>query len=171
MNKPEYLNSEDYTTNYVNLTEGNSLTESLLQSQLQFEVLFESISEELGEFKYASNKWTVKQVLLHIIDVERLFVARALKIARDPETKIIGFDEDLYANNDQSQNLTLEQLKNDFILARQSTISFFNTIDMKVADVEIRSNVTLSPRILGWLISGHSIHHLNIIKERYLEIV
>lgn len=171
MKKPENLNPQDYTTNYINLAEGENLTESLLDSQLQFEVLFESINEEQGSFKYGEDKWTIKQALLHIIDVERLFVARALKIARDPNSKIIGFDENLYANNDFSQNLTLEQLKQDFILARKSTISFFNTLDESVIDIEVKPNVTLSPRILGWLISGHAIHHFNVIKERYLEIV
>jgi len=171
MKRPIKLNSQDFTTNYINLTEGDSLSESLLESQLQFEVLFESISEDDGNYKYKKDKWTIKQVLLHIIDVERLFVARALKISRDKNSKIIGFDEDLYAENDYSDKLSLEQLKQDFLLVRNSTISFFNTLDSTVLDNEVQSSVLLTPRIIGWLISGHSIHHFNVIKERYLEII
>jgi len=171
MKRPIKLNSQDFTTNYINLTEGDSLSESLLESQLQFEVLFESISEDDGNYKYKKDKWTIKQVLLHIIDVERLFVARALKISRDKNSKIIGFDEDLYAENDCSDKLSLEQLKQDFLLVRNSTISFFNTLDSTVLDNEVQSSVLLTPRIIGWLISGHSIHHFNVIKERYLEII
>ena len=166
MKRPIKLNSQDFTTNYINLTEGDSLSESLLESQLQFEVLFESISEDDGNYKYKKDKWTIKQVLLHIIDVERLFVARALKISRDKNSKIIGFDEDLYAENDCSDKLSLEQLKQDFLLVRNSTISFFNTLDSTVLDNEVQSSVLLTPRIIGWLISGHSIHHFNVIKER-----
>jgi len=74
----------------------------------------------------------------------------------------------LYADNDFTANLSLKQLKNDFILCRKSTLSFFSTLDPTIFDVEIKTNVMLSLRILGWLISGHGIHHLNVINERYL---
>ena len=127
-----------------------------------------TIDEEKSKHKYGDDKWTIKQVVQHFIDVERLFVARALSIARDVNATIVTFDDNLYASNDYSNTLKFEDIITDFKLARQSTISFFKTLNTNNIDNQIGDKIILSPRIIGWLISGHSMHHLNIIKERYL---
>jgi len=168
MKKPIDLKASVYYTKYINLAPKDDLFESLDLSFQAFESLVLNIDEQKSNYKYGEGKWTIKQVVQHIIDVERLFVARALSIARDENTTVIGFDDNLYAANDYTDTLEFEAIVNDYKLVRQSTISFFKSLNSNSFDNKIESNVILSPRIIGWLISGHSIHHLNVIKERYL---
>jgi hypothetical protein len=168
MKKPVGLKDSVYYTKYINLAEGTDLVEGL---NLSFDTILTELStidEEKSKHKYGDDKWTIKQVVQHFIDVERLFVARALSIARDVNATIVTFDDNLYASNDYSNTLKFEDIITDFKLARQSTISFFKTLNTNNIDNQIGDKIILSPRIIGWLISGHSMHHLNIIKERYL---
>ena len=168
MKRPEGLKDSVYYTKYINCAHGTSLMESLDLSTDEFESLIERIDENKSNYKYDEGKWTIKQVVQHIIDIERLFVARALSIARDNKATIVSFDEDLYADNDYSENLTLEAIVNDYKIVRQGTVSFFKSLHSSVIDNQVGEDTVLSPRIIGWLISGHSTHHLNVIKERYL---
>lgn len=168
MKKPVGLKDSVYYTKYINLAEGNDLLEGLELSYAKIETVLSAIDEEKSTFKYGEDKWTIKQVVQHIIDVERLFVARALSIARDENATIVNFDDNLYAANDYSDRLKFEDIINDFKLARQSTISFFKTMNANNIDNEVGEKIILSPRIIGWLISGHALHHLNVIQERYL---
>ena len=168
MKKPEGLKDSVYYTKYINIAEGTDLVEAL---NLSYDTILETLStidEEKSNDKYADDKWTIKQVIQHIIDVERLFVARALSIARDENAVIVNFDDNLYAANDYSNTLKFEDIISDYKLTRKSTISFFKTLNINNVDNEVGENIVLSPRIIGWLISGHSLHHLNIINERYL---
>ncbi len=168
MEKPQKLNDAIYYTKYIKIAPGSDLVESLGLSYDEFDNALSKISEEKSTYRYADNKWSIKQVVQHVIDVERLFVARALSIARDENTTIIGFDDNLYASNDYSETLKFEDIVADYKLARTSTISFFKSLNSDIMDNEVGEKVVLSPRIIGWLISGHSLHHLNVIKERYL---
>ena len=168
MKKPVGLKDSAYYTKYINLAEGTDLIEGLNLSFDTIVSVLSTIDEEKSKHKYGDDKWTIKQVVQHIIDVERLFVTRALSIARDKNTAIIGFDENLYASNDYSYTLKFEDIVTDFKLVRQSTISFFKTLNVNNIDNQVVDNIILSPRIIGWLISGHSMHHLNVIRERYL---
>jgi uncharacterized damage-inducible protein DinB len=144
------------------------LFESLDLSTTEFENVLSGVDEQKSNYKYAEGKWTIKQVVQHIIDVERLFVARALSIARDENATIVSFDEDDYANNDYSELLSIESITEDYRLVTKATVSFFKSLNSKNSDNEVGGKVVLSPRIIGWLISGHSNHHIQVIKERYL---
>jgi len=168
MKKPVNLKASLYYTKYINLAEGAELVESLSLSYDEFVNVLSNIDEEKANHKYAEGKWTVKQVVQHVIDIERLFVARALSIARDENTVIVRFDDDLYASNDYSNTLKFEDIINDYKIVRQGTISFFKSLNVNSFDNQVGESTILSPRIIGWLISGHSLHHLNVIKERYL---
>jgi len=168
MKKPQILIDSVYYTKYINLAVGSGMIESLELSNLEFENFVKLIDEEKENYKYGKDKWTIKQVIQHIIDVERLFVARALSIARDEKTEVFGFDENLYADNDYSNRLTLEYLINDYKLVRQATVSFFKSINLDNIDNTVGDTIKMSPRIIGWIISGHSTHHINVIKARYL---
>jgi len=168
MKKPVDLKASVYYTKYINLAEGTELIQSLNLSYDQFVNELSTIDEEKSNYKYAEGKWTIKQVIQHVIDVERLFVARALSIARDRNTVVVRFDDDLYASNDYSNTLKFEDIVNDYKVVRQGTISFFKSLNVNSFDNQVGEGTVLSPRIIGWIISGHSIHHLNVIKERYL---
>jgi len=168
MNKPQNLDESVYYTKYINVAQGTELVNSLDLATTEFENIMSGINEQKSTYKYAEGKWTIKQVVQHIIDVERLFVARALSIARDETATIVAFEEDEYASHDYSETLSLEFIVNDYKLVRQATLSFFKSLNSKNSDNQVGDKIVLSPRIIGWILSGHSTHHMQVIKERYL---
>jgi hypothetical protein len=145
------------------------LIKSLKQSCRNTELLIESIPQALESSKYQTDKWTIKQVIKHISDSERVHSYRALTIARKDKTVLPPFDEDLFALSDNSGNLSLEAIKEEFLSVRNSTIELFKTLSQESLDFEgIGNNMIFTPRIIGWLISGHNSHHCSVIESKYL---
>jgi uncharacterized damage-inducible protein DinB len=119
--------------------------------------------------RYADGKWTIKEILGHVIDDERIYVYRALRFARNDPTEIPGFDPDHYARYAGSNSRTAEDLLQELTAVRASTIAFFQSLE---DDAWTRSGVAngnkVSVRALAYHIAGHELRHVNIIKERYL---
>jgi hypothetical protein len=131
--------------------------------------LFASIPAEKGDFAYASDKWTIKEVLLHITDAERIFAYRALRFARNDKTDLPGFEQNDYVPASQAHARTMNSLIAEFLTVRVSTISLFETFDEEVMKRTGTANkYGVSVEALGYIISGHCLHHANIINERYL---
>ena len=146
------------------------LIQSLELSCRNTELLIDSIPSTLGNYKYEKGKWTVKQVLKHISDSERVHSYRALTIARRDKTKLPSFDEDLFAISDNSENLSLQMIKEEFLSVRKSTIELFKTLSPESLDFEgFGNNMIFTPRIIGWLISGHNSHHCSVLESKYLK--
>lgn len=149
---------------------GEDLLGSLEASKIVTVALIDNINENKGSYKYAADKWTIKQVLKHISDSERVHSYRALTIARNDKTELPPFDEDFYALSDNTEELSLLEIKKEFVAVRNSTISLFRTLNKKVLDYEgIGNNLVFTPRIIGWVISGHNFHHCNVIEDKYLK--
>lgn len=131
--------------------------------------LFESIAEDKHEYRYASNKWTIKEVLQHIIDTERIFAYRALRIGRGDRSPIAGFDQNDYSTNALANRRSLSDLLTEYKAVRQSTQIFLQSMndDMLVAE-GTASGFNVSVRALGFMIAGHEKHHLGIVEEKYL---
>ncbi|MFT4094506.1 MAG: DinB family protein [Niabella sp.] len=126
------------------------------------------IPESQADFAYTPGKWTVKQVLQHCIDTERIFSYRALCIARGEQQPLPGFDQDVYAQNADVNNKSLQFLKNEMILIRESSILLFTHF----ADTELNrmgtvSNYSTTVLALGFNIVGHWLHHYSILTEKY----
>ncbi len=167
--KPNFSDPNHFYIPLVTNAIGDDLIKSLEQSSIDTIKLINKIPQSLEDFKYDDNKWTIKQVIKHISDSERVHSYRALTIARNDKTSLPSFDEDLFADYDNSNQSNLSMIKDEFLAVRKSTIELFKNLSQESLDFEgIGNNMIFTPRIIGWLISGHNSHHCNVIKTKYL---
>ena len=153
-----------YYYNFVN----NIKCKQLFSSQSTFTFL-NSINEEKSAYRYAPNKWSVKQIVGHITDHERIMISRAFLMSRNQLIQLWGYDQNLLVNNSRFEELTLQQLKTDFLNVRKASISFVETLSekqLKTKGMAQQYEVTLENFLKS--IIGHEMHHINIIKERYI---
>jgi uncharacterized damage-inducible protein DinB len=129
----------------------------------------ESIPRDRLLLRYAEGKWTIKEILGHLIDDERIYSYRALRFARNDSTELPGFDQERYAEYSDANNREINDLLDEFTLVRQSTIALFKSLDDAAF---MRSGVAdgkrVTVRALSYHIAGHELRHMNIIRERYL---
>jgi len=158
-----------YYEQYIVLAPDTNIVSGLkqcLEHTIQF---FKNIPEEKHNYRYADGKWTVKEILLHIIDVERIFSYRALRIARQDKTPLPGFEQDDYVLNADVSKRTLEDLLQEYSAVKQATIHLFNSFHAAtLKSIGEASNSPTSVRAIGYIIQGHETHHKNVIESRYL---
>lgn len=146
-----------------------SLMDALLTGKEELLSLLEKIPESKLSFAYAEGKWTLAEVLVHIIDTERIFQYRALRFARNDKVDLPGFDQDLFVPYSNANGRTVEDLMAEYKAVRDSTITLFKPFDEGTLKRKgIASGSPMSVRAMGFIISGHQAHHLRIIRERYL---
>jgi uncharacterized damage-inducible protein DinB len=128
-----------------------------------------SIPGKKFQYRYAENKWTIKDILAHIMDHERIYAYRALRIARNDKTPLPGYDADNYALYSRANERSLKEIFEEYDTVRNATISLFKSFD-EAAFLRTGTAIghTVSVRALAYHIAGHELHHMNIIKERYL---
>lgn len=147
----------------------NNILSDLQQSKDQFEKFLKSIPAKKQLYKYASDKWTIKEVLVHIIDTERIFAYRALRIARRDVTALPGFDQDEYVLNSDANSRNFEDLISEFVSVRNATITLFKSFnEADLLQMGTASNSPISVRALGFILIGHQNHHQEIIEQCYL---
>jgi hypothetical protein len=167
--KPEKKEIPEYYRSYVDLTAGDDLISELIQSMNDTISIFSSFPSEKENFSYAEGKWTVKELFIHLIDAERIMQYRALRFARKDVTGLHGFEQNDYVPNSGAANRSICSVVDEYKSVRMSTIELFRNLNEGMFDFKGKANnVLLSPRILGWIIAGHNLHHCNIIKERYI---
>jgi uncharacterized damage-inducible protein DinB len=128
-----------------------------------------SLSEARLLHRYSEGKWTIKEILAHLIDDERIYVYRALRFARNDSTELPGFDQDLFARYSEANKRDAGDLLQELSLVRQSTIAFFESLDpAALLRRGVADGKTVSVRTLAYHIAGHELRHLKIIRERYL---
>ena len=128
-----------------------------------------SLPEEKLTYLYAKNKWTIKEILVHIIDDERIYAYRTLCFARNDKTELPGFEQDDYALFSNANNRSIENILNEYEAVRNSTITLFEGFDETALLREgIANKNKATVRALGYHLAGHELHHINIIKEKYL---
>jgi uncharacterized damage-inducible protein DinB len=160
-----------YFEQYLQLVskEGKSIIEYLIDSQKNFESLLRNLPLEKHNFSYAEGKWTMKELIQHIIDTERIFSYRALCFARNDSTSLPGFDQDVFVENDNANDRDYYDLLDEMAVLRKSSVQLYKSFsDEALLRIGVASENKMSVRALGYLFSGHQIHHLNIVKERYL---
>jgi uncharacterized damage-inducible protein DinB len=167
MEKPKPGSYASFYQNYVSLSVEPRVE---LHEQIDFlNALSELLSEADGEFKYAENKWTIKALLQHCIDTERIFIYRFLRIVRGDKTPLPGFEQDDYINEKLISETKLSALIKDFISVRKASISLIELTPENYLQREgTMSGNNISAYALLFIMSGHCIHHFNILKERYL---
>ena len=167
MNRPEKNEYADYYDKYISLVDGDVLP--MLDAQAaELRAMFAALPDEKGTYKYADDKWTLKEVLSHLIDGERFFAYRMLRISRGDKTPIEGFEQDDYIENSNANNRSFADLLDEFDLQRRSNILFVkNLSDEATMRLGTASGYTVSVRALVYMLAGHVRHHVNILKERY----
>ena len=168
INKPIVENISDYLKNYLELVKESDLILALENNRDEIIFYYTSISENQGEFSYLINKWTVKEVLCHIIDAERIFSYRALRFSRNDKTELSGYDDDFLVANSNTKNRLISELLEEFTLVRNSTILLFKSMNLNMLNLVGKANNNeVSVSTLGWLIAGHSKHHLSVLLNKY----
>jgi uncharacterized damage-inducible protein DinB len=128
-----------------------------------------SLPEEKLTYRYAKNKWTIKEILVHIIDDERIYAYRALCFARNDKTELPGFEQDDYALFSNANERSIENILNEYEAVRNATITLFESFDeAALLRKGIANKNGATVRALGYHLAGHELHHINIIKEKYL---
>lgn len=171
--KVSQLPSDEYAPyhgNYLNnIDDTYSLTETLEVSLHEFIRFVQEIPMGKHDYRYAEGKWTIKDIIQHLIDSERVFAYRAMCIARNDKTSFPGFDENSYVDNAHANDRHLKDLLMDLSLVRQSSIMLFKSFTGdELQRKGTASGFTVSVRALGFLISAHQNHHKKIFNERYL---
>ncbi len=160
-----------YFSTYINQVENDDCIEALEDNMNDFVNFIENIVPvEKYEYRYQSEKWSIKEIVQHIIDTERIFAYRALRFARFDKTPLASFEENDYADVSKSDNRDMNDLLQEFLLVRKSTIKMFESFsDEMISSMGIASGKEVKVLAIGFIISGHAIHHQKVIKERYLK--
>lgn len=154
---------------YVQQVPDGDIVEALIGGAEIASALLGDIPEEIANRAYAPGKWTLKEVVLHCADAERIFTYRALRIARGDQTPLPGFDENAYAVLSGASVRSLEDILDELESVREASVTLFSGLP---ADAWTRrgtaSEKTVSVRALAWITAGHLLHHLGVIQDRYL---
>lgn len=168
--KPEEGEYPAYAARYISLLPDDGLILKHLKENLKATKAFIlSLAEERLAFRYAPGKWTIKEILLHVADDERIYAYRALRFARNDTTELPGFEQDAFAFHSNANARTVEDLLQEFATVRAATVSLFEGLDDEAL---MRRGVAdgkgATVRALLYHIAGHELRHLNVIRERYL---
>jgi hypothetical protein len=154
---------------YLGLVDGDDVVKALKKSGKAFRKLLKEIPKKKIDFAYGPGKWSIKELVQHVIDAERVFSYRALSFARKDPTPLPGFEEKDWAANSQIVNRKWNDLCKEFETVRKSTELLFESFKSdQLLATGIASNQSINVLAFGFICSGHVIHHINIIKERYL---
>lgn len=169
MPRPDLSRVAPYFERYISQVEEDDLLPALRRQALTFSSFLESIPEEKRNHRYAVDKWTIKEVLQHLIDTERVFAYRALCFSRKESQPLPGFDENLYADHSGAAQRNWDDLVEEFKVVRRSTDLLFSSF----SEEQMNSGGIASgnPNYVlgcGFIIVGHIHHHLKILRERYL---
>lgn len=170
--KPRAGEYPSYADIYIGLLPNDGLVlKHLADNLLSTLKLIQDLPEEKLAYRYAKNKWTIKEILVHIIDDERIYVYRALRFARNDATELPSFDQDDFATHSGANNRSSSSILDEYSATRKATITFFEGLEDQVfTRAGIANGNRMTVRALAYHIAGHEIRHVNIIKERYLEM-
>jgi DinB family protein len=170
--RPEPGEYASFYETYVSKVQGGDVLSQLESQRLQTAQLFAASSERDGNFRYAPSKWTIKEVVGHLSDTERVFSYRALRIARGDQTPLPGFEQDDYVKNGNFAEQSLADLVLEFGLVRASTLALLRSFSAEAwARRGTASNNPITVRALAFIIAGHELHHREILKERYFPAI
>ncbi len=169
MAKPDLATIPEFYHTYVNRVEEQNVTEALQNSLLKASELLQQIPEERWNFRYAEGKWSIKEMVQHIVDAERIFAYRALCIARGEGASLPGFDENSYAARSNADSRVKEELIQEWEVVRRATLLLFQSFDEEqLTRTGTANNKSINVLAIGFISAGHVLHHLHVLKERYL---
>ncbi|MDP4083304.1 MAG: DinB family protein [Bacillota bacterium] len=169
LQRPKAGEFPPYYESYIQLVPEGEIILILEESLTKTVSIFQSISESKGNFRYAPEKWSIKEVLGHMTDTERILSVRLLRIGRGDENPLPGFNENHYIKGSNYCNLPIQRIVEEFILVRKATIALLRNMPEEAwLRKGVANNFENTTRALAYIIAGHELHHCQIIKERYL---
>jgi uncharacterized damage-inducible protein DinB len=169
MQRPLENEYASFYKNYIALATGNNINEVISNHSKIISDFYNNLPEAKADYAYAKDKWTIKDLLQHLIDAERIFVYRATRFARKDNQPLLGFEENDYAQNANAVTRTLQSLKEELSALRRSTNLFLENLNYnQLAGNGTANNNLITVNAIAFIIFGHLLHHKNIIEERYL---
>ncbi|MFI5157273.1 MAG: DinB family protein [Sphingobacteriales bacterium] len=170
INKPQPGEYAPYAEGYIAKVPDGPVIEILAYLKQSTYNFFSRITTEQADYAYAEGKWTLKQVLGHMIDTERVFSFRALCFSRGDKNALPGFDQEEYVAASTFDTRTIQDLANEFKTLREANIYLYNSLtEEQSLKMGVASNHPVSVRALVYMTAGHEIYHLDLIKERYIK--
>jgi uncharacterized damage-inducible protein DinB len=171
--KPTQLQPTEYASYYGNyiaqVSDEYTLIEELEISLHQFIKFVQNIPMDKFDYRYAEGKWTIKDIIQHIIDAERVFAYRALRFARNDTTELPGFEENDYVDEANGNQRSIMELLTELSAVRHATLLLFKSFnEEQLLRIGIASENPMSVRALGFVMIGHQNHHQKVFEERYL---
>jgi uncharacterized damage-inducible protein DinB len=168
--KPTEGEYNPYAIMYIKLLPDDGLVLKYLKENFKkVKEFIQSLPADKLIYRYAENKWTIKEILVHIMDDERIYAYRALRIARNDKTPLPGFEQEDYVPFSKANLRSLASIFKEYKTVRQATLSLFGSFNHEdLPRIGTANDHPVSVRALAWHIAGHELHHFNIIKERYL---
>jgi hypothetical protein len=172
ISRPEETEYLPYFGRYISLVPEGDIV-STLGTQIETTLaLLRSLPEAKGSFRYAPEKWTIKELVGHVTDTERIFSHRAMRFARNDATPVPGFDENDYVRNSSFNDYPLSDLAAGLESVRRASVFLFKQM---TSEASLRrgkaNNAEISVRALAYVMAGHELHHLNVLRTRYLDTV
>ena len=169
MTKPETTEYATYFGRYISLVPDGNIVATLEQQNKATLELLGGLSEEQGIYRYAPGKWSIKEMVGHLIDTERVFAYRALCFARNDKTPLASFEQDDFVAGADFDSLRLADLADEFAIVRQSNVYLFRHLsDEAWSRRGSASGNEMSTRAAAFIIAGHELYHLDVLKTRYL---
>ena len=167
--KPTPDQYPEYYGTYISKVEQDDFLKALKKGSKRTMKFLKQLTAEEWKFKYAEGKWTPKEILVHMMDSERVFVYRALRFARKDATELPGYDHDAYVPQSGASQRSVKSLLKEYKNLRRDTLCFFENLEESSLDLSGKANGnSITVRSLGFIVAGHEIHHLGVIKEKYL---
>lgn len=169
MKRPDLALVPPFFHKYINLVQGDDLNALLTQNQNEIQIFLADIPEEKWMFRYAQGKWSIRELVQHLTDTERIFTYRALCFSRGETQPLPGFDENTYAAASRADSRTKQHLLDEWNAVRQATVLLFQGLDEPALEqTGTANNNPISVRAIGFIIAGHALHHKNVLQEKYL---
>lgn len=167
--RPSQDEYHPFYENYVKTVPEGAFLSTFKHESAQTAKLLASLTEAQWDHSYAPGKWTIKELLVHMMDSERVFAYRCLRIARGDQTPLPGFEQDDYTPTSEANARTSQNILTEWTALRASTLAFLNNLTPTMIErTGTASGATVSVRALGYMLMGHELHHRNIINDRYL---
>ena len=169
MKRPQKNEYAAYYDRYISLSVAGHICDILAKQQVATESLLAGLDEEKGNFRYAPDKWSLKEVIGHVIDTERVFNYRALCFARNDPADLPSMDQDDFAGNANFAVRSIEDILQQYLSIRQATLALFRSFDEEIWQrTGMASGNKFSTRAVAYIVAGHELHHVQVIREKYL---
>ncbi|MDF2435678.1 MAG: hypothetical protein K0Q95_54 [Bacteroidota bacterium] len=169
MKRPQPTEFPPYYASYIDKVKSDDVVKELKDQILNFQAVISEIPEDKEGYAYAEGKWTIKELIGHVIDTERVFGYRAMCFARKDKTALPGFDENAFAANSNYNKRTLYELGHEFAIVREANLALFRSFgEEELSQIGNANSKDVSVRAIIFMVAGHATHHLNVLKTKYL---